>query len=119
MQAKGGQLHEVEPAGLHAPLREASAPNDAAVLETRSVPAPGEESCSEAPSVTREADYTAAIETLVIAALHVLEAHVRDVKKRVALLQERQERVTVVAERPAVTADDRGTPPGNHHASRC
>jgi hypothetical protein len=39
--------------------------------------------------VTREADYTAVIEALVIAALHALEAHVRDVKKRVAIVQER------------------------------
>ena len=34
MQAHGGQLHEVEPAGIHAPLREVSAPNDAAVPQT-------------------------------------------------------------------------------------
>ena len=54
MQAHGGQLHEVEPAGIHASLREASVPHDAAVPETGSVPAPGEESLSEAPSVTRE-----------------------------------------------------------------
>src|SRR4029450_532146 len=89
MQANGGQLHEGEPAGIHAPLREASVPHDAAVPETRRVPAPGAESLSEAPSVTREADYTSVIEALVIAALHALEAHVRDLKKRVALLQDR------------------------------
>jgi len=107
MQAHGGQLHEVEPAGIHAPLREASIPHDAAVPETRSVPAPGEESLSEAPSVTREADYTTVIEALVIAALHALEAHVWDVKKRVAILQERIEEV---AESPAVTAGYRDAP---------
>jgi hypothetical protein len=107
MQSKSGQLHEVEPAGIHAPLREASVPHDAAVPETRSVPAPGEESLSEAPSVTREADYTAVIEALVIAALHALEAHVWDVKKRVAILQERIEEV---AESPAVTAGSWGIP---------
>jgi hypothetical protein len=38
--------------------------------------------------VTREADSTAVIEALVIAALYALEAHVWDVKKRVAILQE-------------------------------
>ena len=110
MQAKSGQLHEVEPAGIHAPLREASVPHDAAVPETRSVPAPGEESLSEAPSAACEADYTAVIEALVIAALHALEAHVRDVKKRVAILQERQEQVAEVAESPAVSAGYRETP---------
>jgi len=107
MHAHGGQLPEVEPAGIHAPLREASVPHDIAVSETRSVPAPGEESLSEAPSVTREADYTAVIEALVIAALHALEAHVWDVKKRVALLQES---VEAVAASPAVTAGYGGTP---------
>jgi hypothetical protein len=101
MQANDGQCHEVEPAGIHAPLREASVPHDTAAPETRRVPAPGEESLSEAPSVTREADYTAVIEALVIAALHALEAHVWDVKKRVAILQERVEEV---AESPAVKA---------------
>ena len=114
MQVNGEQLDEVEPARIHTPLREASALHDAAAPETRRVPAPGEESRSEAPSVTREADYTAVIETLVIAALHVLEAHVRDVKKRVALLQERGAAVT---ESPAVTVDHQGIPPGNHNAS--
>ena len=109
MQSKSGQLHEVEPAGIHAPLREASVPHDTAVPETRRVPAPGAESLAEAPSVTREADYTAVIEALVIAALHALEAHVRDVKKRVAILQERQEQVAEVAESPAVSAGYRGT----------
>src|SRR5215471_17436118 len=107
MQANGGQLHEVEPAGIHAPLREASVPHDAAVPETRSVPTPGEESLSVAPSVTREAGSTAVIEALVIAALYALEAHVWDVRKRVAVLQERVEEV---AESPAETAGDRGTP---------
>ena len=107
MQTDGGQLHEVEPAGLHAPLGEASVPHDTAVPETRSVPAPGEDSLSEAPSVTREAGYTAVIEALVIAALHALEAHVWDVKKRVALLQESVEEV---AASPAVTADYGETP---------
>jgi hypothetical protein len=84
------------------------------VPETRRAPALGEESLAEAPSVTREADYTAVIEALVIAALHALEAHVRDLKKRVAILQERGE---AVAESPAVTMDHQGIPPGNHHAS--
>ena len=110
MQSKSGQLHEVEPAGIHAPLREASVPHDAAVPETRRVPASREESLAEAPYVTREADYIAVIEALVIAALHALEAHVWDVKKRIAILQERQERVEEVAESPAITAGDRGTP---------
>ena len=57
---------------------------------------------------------TAVIEALVIAALHALEAHVWDVKKRVAILQERGE---AVAESPAVTVEHQGTPPGNHNAS--
>jgi hypothetical protein len=106
MQANNGQCHEGEPAGIHAPLREASA-SDAAAPETRRVPASGEESLSEAPSVTREADYTAVIEALVIVALHALEAHVWDVKKRVAILQES---VAEGAESPAVTAGYWGTP---------
>src|SRR5215471_12176147 len=110
MQANGGQLHEVEPAGIHAPLREASVPHDAAVPETRRVPAPGEDSLAEAPSVTRDAGSTAVIEALVIAALYALEAHVWDVKKRLAIFQERQEQVAEVAESPAVSAGDRGTP---------
>jgi hypothetical protein len=80
------------------------------VPETRSVPTPGEDSLAEAPSVTREADYTAVIEALVIAVLHALEAHVWDVKKRIAILQEGQERGEEVAESPAGTAGDRGTP---------
>jgi len=107
MQAHGELLDGVESAGIHAPLREASVLHDAAVPETRRVPAPGEESLSEAPSVTREADYTAVIEALVIAALHALEAHVWDVKKRIAIFQER---VAEVAESLAGTAGDRGTP---------
>jgi hypothetical protein len=107
MHAHGEQLHEVEPADIHAPLREASVPHDTAVPETRSIPAPGAVSLSEAPSVTREADYTAVIEALVIAALYALEAHVRDVKKRGAIIQERIEEV---AESPAVTAGSWGIP---------
>lgn len=114
MQAHGGQLHEVEPAGIHAPLREVSAPNDAAVPQTHRVPAPGEERSAEAPSVTRDAGSPAVIEALVIAALHALEAHVWDLKKRVAILQERGE---AVAESPAVTVEHQGTPHGNHNAS--
>src|SRR4029453_13357658 len=98
MQASDGQCHEGDSTGLHAPLRETAAP------ETRRVTtlplAPAEPQPSAAPSVTREADYTAVIEALVIAALHALEAHVWDVKKQVALLQER---VEAVAESPAVT----------------
>jgi hypothetical protein len=77
------------------------------VPETRRVPASREESLAEAPYVIREADYTAVIEALVIATLHALEAHVWDVKKRVAILQEQVEEV---AESPAVTAGYRGTP---------
>ena len=107
MQASGGQLHEVEPAHIHAPLREASVPHDTAAPETRRVPAPGEDSLAEASSVTREAGSPAVIEALVIAVLYALEAHVRDLKKRVALLQERGE---AVAESPAVTVDHPGTP---------
>jgi hypothetical protein len=106
MQSKSGQLHEVEPAGIHAPLREASVLHDATVPETRRVPAPGEESLAEAPSVTHEAGSTAVIEALVIAALYALEAHVWDVKKRVAVLQESVEEV---AESPAGTAGYWGT----------
>ena len=110
MQGNGGQLHEVEPARIHAPLREASALHDAAAPETHRVLAPGEASLAVAPSVTHEAGSTAVIEALVIAALYALEAHVRDIKQRVAILQERQERVAEVAESPAATAADRGTP---------
>jgi hypothetical protein len=102
---------------MHVPLGEVSTPNNAAVPETHRVPASREENLPEAPSVTRETDYTAVIEALVIAALHALEAHVRDVKKRIAILQERQERVPEVAESPAMTVAHQGTPPGNHHAS--
>jgi hypothetical protein len=116
MQSKSGQLHEVEPAGIYPPLREAFVSNDAAVPETPRVPASKEENLPEAPSVPCEAGSTAVIEALVIAALYALEAHVRDVKKRVAILQERQERVTEVAESLAVTVDHQGTPPGNHNA---
>jgi hypothetical protein len=76
MQAHGGQLHEVEPAGIHAPLREASAPNDAAAPETRRVTvpplAPTEQRPSAAPHVTGEAGATAVIEALVLAALRAL-----------------------------------------------
>jgi hypothetical protein len=111
MQTHGGQLHEVEPAGIHAPLLEASAPNDAAVLETRrgTVPplVPAEQRPSAASHVTGDAGATAVIEALVIATLHALEAHVWDVKKRLAILQERGEEV---AESPARTAGYRGTP---------
>src|SRR5215475_4775163 len=104
MQVNGEQLDEVEPARIHAPLREASTLHDAAAPETRRVPTPGEESLSKALSMIREADYTAVIEALVITALHALEAHVWDVTKRVALLQERQERVAEVVESPAISA---------------
>src|SRR5215475_11487393 len=110
MQANGGQLHEGEPAGIHVPLREASVPHDAAMPETHRVPTSGEASLPEAPSVTHEAGSTAVIEALVIAALYALEAHVRDVKKRIAILQERQEQVAKVPESPAVSAGSWGTP---------
>ena len=113
MQSKSGQLHEVEPAGIHAPLREASVPHDAAVPETRSVPTPGEDCLPEAPSVTCVTGSPAVIEALVTAALYALEAHVRDLKKRITLLQERG---AAGAENPAVTVAHQGTPPGNHHA---
>ena len=46
--------------------------------------------------------------------MYALEAHVWDLKKRVAILQERGE---AVAASPAVTVDHQGTPPGNHNAS--
>jgi hypothetical protein len=49
----------------------------------------------------------------MITALHALEAHVQDLKKRVALLQERG---ATGAENPAVTVAHQGTPPGNHNA---
>jgi hypothetical protein len=110
MQAKDGQFHEVKPAGIYDYLREASVPN-AAETETPRVTAPplapAEEPPPEALQATREASYTAVIEALVIAALHALEAHVWDVKKRVAIVQESVEEV---AERPAVTAGYWGTP---------
>ena len=107
MQSKSGQLHEVEPTGIPVTLREASVPHDTAAPETRRVPAPGEERLAVAPFMTREVGSPAVIEVLVIAILYALEAHVRDLKKRLALLQERGE---AVAESPAVTAGDRGTP---------
>jgi hypothetical protein len=111
MQTNDGQFHEVEPTRIHAPLWEASAPNDAAAPETRrgtALPlAPAEKRPSVAPHETCEAGATAVIEALVIAALHALEARVWDIKKRVAIFQERVEEV---AESPAVTAGDRGTP---------
>ena len=111
MQANDGQFHEVEIAGIHAPLREASAPHAAAETETHRVTAPplapAEQRPSAASHVTGEAGSTAVIEALVIAALHALEAHVWDVKKRVAIFQESVEEV---AESPAVTAGDRETP---------
>ena len=111
MQANNGQPHEVEPGGIHVPLREASAPHDAAAPETGrgTAPplAPTEQRPSAAPHVTGEADSTAVIEALVLVALHALEAHMWDVKKRVAIFQEGVEEV---AESPAVTAGDRETP---------
>jgi hypothetical protein len=110
MQAKDGQFHEVKPAGIYDYLREASAPNAAETETPRGTApplAPAEEHPPEALQATREASYTAVIEALVIAALHALEAHVWDVKKRVAILQERVEEV---AESPAVTAGYWGTP---------
>jgi hypothetical protein len=111
MHGNDGQCYEVEPASIPAPLLEASAPNDAAVPETRrgTVPprAPAEQRPSAAPHVTGDAGATAVIEALVIATLHALEAHVWDVKKRLAILQERVEEV---AESPARTAGYRGTP---------
>ena len=82
MQTNGGQRHEGEPAGIRAPLREVSTPNDAAIPQTHRVPASGEARLPEVPSVTRDAGSPAVIEALVIAALYALEAHVRDLKKR-------------------------------------
>ena len=64
--------------------------------------------------MTRDTGSPAVIEALVIAALYALEAHVWDLKRRVAILQERGE---AVAESPAVTVEHQGTPPGNHNAS--
>jgi hypothetical protein len=107
MQSKSGQLHEVEPAGIHVSLRKVSTPNDAAVPETPRVPASKEENLPEASSVPRAAGSPAVIEALVIAALYALEAHVRDVKKRVVILQESVEEV---AESPAVTEGSWGPP---------
>src|SRR5262249_52733313 len=111
MQSNGGQFREVKPTGIHAPLREASTPNDATETKTRrgtaSPLAPAEQRLSAAPHVTGEADSTAVIDAVVIAALHGPEAHVGDVKKRLASFQER---VAGVAELPAVTAGYRGTP---------
>jgi hypothetical protein len=110
MQAKDGQFHEVKPAGIYDYLREASAPNAAETETPRGTApplAPAEEHPPEALQATREASYTAVIEALMIAALHALEAHVWDAKKRVAILQESVEEV---AERPAVTAGYWGTP---------
>jgi hypothetical protein len=105
MQASDGQCHEGDSTGRHAPLRETAAP------ETRRVTtpplAPAEPQPSAAPHMTYEAGSTAVIEALVIAALHALEVHVRDVKKRIAILPER---VAEGAESPAVTAGYRGTP---------
>lgn len=109
MPAHGGQLHEVEPAGIHVPVREVSTPNNAAVPETPRVPASKEENLPEASSVPCAAGSPAVIEALVIAALYALEAHVRDIKKRIAILQKRQETVKEMAESPAATAGDRGT----------
>lgn len=116
MQAHGGQLHEVELAGIHAPLREASVPHDAATPETRRVPAPAEESLSEAPSVPCEVDYTAVIEALMIAALHALEVHVRDLKKQVAIFPGERRRGGTESRR-----DGRflGNPSGDHEAPLC
>jgi hypothetical protein len=78
--------------------------------ETHRVPTSGEASLPEAPSVAHEAGSPAVIEALVIAALYALEAHVRDLKKRIAILQERQEQVAEVPESPAVSAGSWGTP---------
>jgi hypothetical protein len=93
MQASDGQFHEVESAGISVPLRQIAAPNDAAAPETRRVTPPSlataEQEPLAAPHLTDEAGSTAVLEALVIAAMHALEAHVRDVKKRVAILQER------------------------------
>ncbi len=90
MQAHGVPLHEVEPAGLHDHLREASTPHDAG--------------------------YTEVIAALVIAALQALAAPVWDVKKRGEVFQERVEEV---AERPTVTSSHRGPTPGDHQAPLC
>src|SRR5262245_31494108 len=93
MPASDGQFPEVESAGISVPLREISALNDAAAPETRRVtPLPHATAAQRpfaAPHLTDDAGSTAVLEALVIAALHALEAHVRDVKQRVAILQER------------------------------
>src|SRR5215468_9247520 len=100
MQANDGQHHEGDSTGIHAPLREASAPE----IRRVTIPplAPAEPQPSAAPHMIYEAGSPVVIEALVIAALYALEAHVRDLKKRVALLQERGE---AVAESPAMTVD--------------
>ena len=120
MQAHGVPFHEVEPAALHDPLREASAPHAAAETATRRVLAPplapAEERSPEAPHATRDAGYTEVIAALVIAALHALAAPVRDVQKRGAVFQERVEEG---AESPTVTSCPRGTTPGDHQAPLC
>jgi hypothetical protein len=120
MQAHGVHLHEVEPAGLHDHLREASAPHDAAKTATRRVTAPplapAEERPPEAPQATGEADYTEVIEALVIEALQALEAPVWDVKTRGEVFQDRVEEV---AESPTVEPRHRGTTPGDHQAPLC
>jgi hypothetical protein len=120
MHSHGGQPHEVEPARIHALLREVSTPNDAAETKTcrGTAPplAPAEKCPPEALHATCDAGATAVIEALVIAVLHALEAHVWDVKKRGALFQDR---VTEVAERPTGTSRHQGTTPGDHHAPLC
>jgi hypothetical protein len=65
MQANNGPPHEVEPGGIHVPLREASAPHDVAAPGTGrgTAPplAPTEQRPSAAPHVTCEAGSTAVI----------------------------------------------------------
>jgi hypothetical protein len=115
MEANGVALHEVEPAGRHDHLREASAPHDAAETETLRVTAPPLAPAEECPPpalhATRDAGSTAVIE-----ALHALAAPVWDVKTRGEVCQERVEEV---AESPPVTSRHWGTTPGGHQAPLC
>src|SRR5262249_35595057 len=110
MQSNSGQFHEVKPTGIHAPLREASTPNDATETKTRrgtaSPLASAEQRLSAAPQVRGEGDSRGVSEAWGIAALHAPEADVGEVKRGVGSFEERG---AGGAERPAVTAGYRGT----------
>jgi hypothetical protein len=89
MQAHGVPLHEVEPAGLHDHLREASAPHDAG--------------------------YTEVIAALVIAALHALAHPCGTCRSG----ERSSKRVEEVVASPTVEPRHRGTTPGDHQAPLC